>query len=226
MPPKRSSTTQTPPTPRLSKLAKENQITAAQELEIKESFTLFSIPSASPTAPTKSQSKAKAKAKEEQLFLLPTKDLRRALTALGTPPSNGSELQELIETVDPEDSGSCDFPTFLAVAALKLNSRSEDSIGSEIEEAWRLFIAHNSGGGGGGGGGGGEGQQQRQQQQQQQKISLRTLRRIAKVLKLEGEVDDGILGDMILEANGGVGVGRGVGRGEFEGVVRRAGGVR
>jgi len=42
-------------------------------------------------------------------------------------------------------------------------------------------------------------------------------------LKMEGECGEGVLRDMILEANGGAGVGKGVGREEFEGVMRRAG---
>ena len=81
----------------------------------------------------------------------------------------------------------------------------------EVEEAWRLFVSHNSREGGGAG---------------EERITLKTLKRIARVLKLEGEVGEGVLGDMILEANGGRGVGRGVGRGEFEGVIRRAGVIR
>lgn len=47
------------------------------------------------------------------------------------------------------------------------------------------------------------------------------LRRVAAVLK--EEVDDDLLKDMILEANGGAGVGRGVKKNEFENVMKRAG---
>jgi hypothetical protein len=36
-------------------------------------------------------------------------------------------------------------------------------------------------------------------------------------------VTEEVLRDMILEANGGAGVGRGVRKGEFDGVMRRAG---
>lgn len=49
------------------------------------------------------------------------------------------------------------------------------------------------------------------------------LRRVAKELKMDGEAGEAVLKDMILEANGGAGVGVGVGREEFEGVMRRAG---
>lgn len=47
------------------------------------------------------------------------------------------------------------------------------------------------------------------------------LKRVAAVLK--EEVDDALLRDMILEANGGAGVGKGVRKSEFDHVMRRAG---
>lgn len=68
-----------------------------------------------------------------------------------------------------------------------------------MDEAFRLFIS-----------GGGE-----------EKITLATLKRVARSLK--EDVDDDLLRDMILEANGGAGVGRGVEKEEFESVLRRAG---
>lgn len=52
-------------------------------------------------------------------------------------------------------------------------------------------------------------------------ITMAHLRRVAAVLK--EEVDDDLLKDMILEANGGAGVGRGVKKNEFENVMKRAG---
>ena len=52
---------------------------------------------------------------------------------------------------------------------------------------------------------------------------MNTLRRVARELKMDGEVGEAVLRDMILEANGGSGVGAGVGRDQFEGVMRRAG---
>lgn len=39
---------------------------------------------------------------------------------------------------------------------------------------------------------------------------------------LKEDVDENVLRDMILEANGGAGVGKGVEKEEFEGVMRRA----
>ena len=125
--------------------------------------------------------------------------MRRALTALGTPPSSAAELQELIDTVDPEESGYATYPHFLAIAALKLQDRSEDSIREEVETAFRLFTGKNG----------------------EDRITIATLRRVARELK--ENVDEQVLKDMIMEANSGEGVGKGVGMTEFEGVMRRAG---
>jgi hypothetical protein len=52
-------------------------------------------------------------------------------------------------------------------------------------------------------------------------ITMAHLKRVAAVLK--EEVPDELLRDMILEANGGAGVGRGVNREEFDAVMKRAG---
>lgn len=68
-----------------------------------------------------------------------------------------------------------------------------------MDEAFRLFTS-----------GGGE-----------EKITLATLKRVARSLK--EDVDEELLRDMILEANGGAGVGSGVEKDEFENVLRRAG---
>ncbi|MCJ1275052.1 hypothetical protein MMC21_002852 [Puttea exsequens] len=189
MPPKRrppTSSSAPPPQqqekkPRQSALAKEHSITPATESEIKEVFTLF----ATATKPPQ----------------LPSADLRRALTALGVPPASKTELSDLLGAVDPEDEGTIEYKRFVAVAALKLNSRSEDSRRWEVEEAFELFV----------GMGGGEGG----------RITLGCLKRVAGVLK--EDVGEGVLRDMLLEANGGAGVERGVDLEGFEGVMRRAG---
>lgn len=44
---------------------------------------------------------------------------------------------------------------------------------------------------------------------------------VARLLK--DDVKESVLKDMLLEANGGAGVGKGVSKREFEGVMRRAG---
>ncbi|KAL8786005.1 MAG: hypothetical protein Q9195_008386 [Heterodermia aff. obscurata] len=192
MPPKRRPPPPPPSTekkPRQSKLAKENNISATTESEIREAFHLFSTP-------------------EETL---PAPSLRRALTALGVAPSSAAELHELLDTVDPGGSGSIEYEHFVAIAALKLQNRSEEDISAEVEAAFRLFVSGDRGKGHQGGGAA------------EEKITVGTLRRVARELKMEGEVGEGVLKDMILEANGGAGVGAGVGRGDFEGVMRRAG---
>lgn len=55
-----------------------------------------------------------------------------------------------------------------------------------------------------------------------QAITVAHLRRVAALLK-EENVSEQLLRDMILEANGGAGVGRGVRKDEFDVVMKRAG---
>ena len=164
--------------PRQSALAKENNISAATESEIKEAFSLF------------------ANSDKE----LPSRCLRQALTALGVPASSSSELQDLLDAADPEDTGAISYAHFVAVAALKISNRSEESQQREVEDAFRLFTSM----------GGEDG-----------KITMACLRKVARELK--EDVGEQAMKDMLLEANGGSGVGRGVGLRDFEGVMRRAG---
>jgi Ca2+-binding EF-hand superfamily protein len=89
---------------------------------------------------------------------------------------------------------------------LHARSRTSDSHVQEVDEAFDLFTQ----GGNHGGNAGEEG-----------KITMATLQRVAKLLK--EDVSEELLRDMILEANGGSGVGKGVQRDEFEAVMRRAG---
>lgn len=56
---------------------------------------------------------------------------------------------------------------------------------------------------------------------QEEMITIGCLRRIAKELK--EDMSDEVLKSMLLEANGGSGVGKGVTMQDFEGVMRRAG---
>lgn len=76
--------------------------------------------------------------------------------------------------------------------------RNSEAAKKDVEDAFKLFAS------------GGE-----------ERITLAMLKRVAKLLK--EDVNEEVLKDMILEANGGAGVGRGVGKEEFEGVLRRAG---
>ncbi|KAI1175515.1 EF-hand [Nemania sp. FL0916] len=190
-----------PPKERQSKLAKEHNISAREEREIKEAFALFAEPMDG-----------------EKEGVIPTKDVRRAMVALGIPPTK-PELAEFISILDPEDEGHATYEPFLAICALKLHARSDedgDAHTAEVDEAFRLFTAAANPSSGSsiidaGVGGYGEGGT----------LTLAHLKRIA--LTLKQDVDEALLRDMVLEANGGAGVGRGVSKAEFEDVMRRAG---
>ncbi|GAB7339190.1 hypothetical protein MBLNU457_5852t1 [Dothideomycetes sp. NU457] len=131
MPPKRRpAPTTAPPEPkkRVSKLAKENNLTSAQETEIHSAYALFSTP-----APADLETKHP---------ILRTSDIRRVLIALNTPPTTSAELAEITSTLDPEGAGYVEYEPFVAVAALKLHqhaNRDEDETRAEVEEAFALF---------------------------------------------------------------------------------------
>ncbi|KAF4981117.1 hypothetical protein FZEAL_3024 [Fusarium zealandicum] len=184
MPPKRKAAASgSAPKARQSKLAKEHNVTAQEEGEIREAFSLFAEPMDG-----------------EKLGVLPIDDVKSALIALGVPPSSSAELKEFVSILDPESDGYATFEPFFAICALKFHSRehNSDAHRSEVEEAFRLFTNGQDG-----------------------PITLGHLRRVAAVLK--EDVDEELLKDMILEANGGVGVARGVGVDEFDGVMKSAG---
>ena len=106
----------------------------------------------------------------------------------------------MLDASDPEDTGSISYASFVAVAALKLGSRTEESQQREVEDAFRLFTQQGGQGG---------------------RITMACLQRVAGLLK--EDVGEDVMRDMLLEANGGSGVGKGVGVRDFEGVMRRAG---
>ncbi|KAM0813473.1 putative Calmodulin [Seiridium cardinale] len=173
------------PKERQSKLAKEHNITAREEAEIKEAFALFSEPMDG-----------------EKEGVIPIGDVKRAMIALNIPPTR-PELKEFLEILDPDGEGHASYEPFLAICALKLHQRDDDASGeahaAEVDEAFALFT-------------GSEGMET---------LTLGHLKRVAMTLKQD--VDEELLRDMILEANYGAGVGKGVGRREFEEVMRRAG---
>ncbi|KAI2608381.1 calmodulin [Hypoxylon fragiforme] len=195
-PKRKAAADATAPKERQSKLAKEHNISAREEREIKESFALFAEPM-----------------EGEKEGVIPTRDVRRAMVALGLPPSK-RELQEFLEILDPDEEGYASYEPFVAICALKLHARPDTGgpAPDEVDEAFRLFTGGGGGIGGGSGGGGGGGGAT---------LTLAHLKRVAMTLKQD--VDEQLLKDMILEANGGAGVGKGVGRAEFEEVMRRAG---
>lgn len=120
--------------------------------------------------------------------------------ALGIPPSSTAELREFVAILDPDSDGFATYEPFFAICALKFHARehSSDSHRSELDEAFQLFTNGQDG-----------------------PITLAHLRRVAAVLK--EDLDEDLLKDMILEANGGAGVARGVELDEFDGVMRSAG---
>lgn len=122
--------------------------------------------------------------------------------ALDIPPKDKDELAEFTEILDPDDEGFANYPSFVAICALKLHARDQtsDAHAHEVDEAFALFTGTSGEGG---------------------VITVAHLKRVAAVLK--EEVDDALLRDMILEANGGAGVGKGVKKSEFDHVMRRAG---
>ncbi|OHE95932.1 calmodulin [Colletotrichum orchidophilum] len=191
---KPSTSTTDVPRPRASKLAKEHNISAHEEREIREAFSLFSEP-------------MKGYSKEG---VIPTSDVRSCLVALGIPPSSRDEQAEFIDILDPEGEGFVAYEPFFAVCALKYHQREERGGGEarrkEVEEAFGLFTGAGNGG---------------LAAEPRDVITITDLKRVAAVLR--EDVKDEVLRDMILEANGGAGVGKGVKREEFEEVMRRAG---
>ncbi|KXH38269.1 calmodulin [Colletotrichum salicis] len=196
-----SSNTTDIPRPRASKLAKEHNISAHEEREIREAFSLFAEP-------------LKGYSKEG---VIPTSDVRSCLVALGIPPASRDEQAEFIDILDPEAEGFVAYEPFFAVCALKYHQREERGGGEarrrEVEEAFGLFTGAGAGGSSAAAAAAAAGPRD--------VITMADLKRVAAVLR--EDVKDEVLRDMILEANGGAGVGKGVRREEFEEVMRRAG---
>lgn len=121
--------------------------------------------------------------------------------AQGLAPSDQSQMQEFIETLDPDESGYVTYPHFLALCAIQLKSKTDETRAEEVETAFNLF--HPG------------------QAAAEQVIRLQDLRAVAKLLK--EDVSDDVLKAMILEANGGKGIGRGVNMEDFRAIMTRAG---
>ncbi|KAJ5713493.1 uncharacterized protein N7483_010674 [Penicillium malachiteum] len=180
-----SSSSTGPKRARPSKLAKENNISAEEENEIKEVFQLFADEN--------------EEFSDEKEGVIPREDVRKALVALGLTPEDSTELSEILSALDPTLTGYVAYSPFVSVAAAKLRSRDEDAMTAEVDDAYQLFTRGNSG-----------------------PISLNHLRQIARELK-EDSVDDELLKDMIMEANGGAGLTAGVTLEQFHDVMTRAG---
>ncbi|EXJ65906.1 uncharacterized protein A1O5_10882 [Cladophialophora psammophila CBS 110553] len=175
---------------RRSKLAKENDITAEEETAVKEAWSLFRLDEVE-------------EYEDEKEGVIRTRDVQNVLKAQGLAPSSPSQMQEFIDTLDPESEGYVRYPHYLALCAIQLKSKTDETKAEEVESAFNLF--HPGQGNGG----------------QEQVIRLQDLRAVATTLK--EQVDDDVLKTMILEANGGKGVGRGVNMEEFQAIMTRAG---
>ncbi|TLD27350.1 hypothetical protein PspLS_05333 [Pyricularia sp. CBS 133598] len=186
------------PKKRQSKLAKENNITAEEEAEIKEAFSLFSEPM-----------------EGEKEGVIPIDDVRRAMIALDIPPKDAAEQAEFVSILDPDDEGFAQYPSFVAICALKMHARhrTSDAHVQQVDDAFALFTTRRSDN---------DDSNLSLLGNSESVITMAHLRRVASMLN-DDDVDDDLLRDMILEANGGAGVGRGVNRHEFEAVMRRAG---
>jgi Ca2+-binding EF-hand superfamily protein len=112
------------------------------------------------------------------------------------------ELPDVLDTLDPADSGFVTYNPFLSYVALNLHHNDDESEdhSEEVQDAYNLFTNNTTG-----------------------PISLPHLRRIARLLK--EEVSDDALKDMLVEANGEPREGwkRGVDIEDFESVMKRAG---
>jgi Ca2+-binding EF-hand superfamily protein len=147
--------------------------------------------------------------------VLKSSDVRRCLISLNLGPP-AREVPRILSTIDPLNTGFVPFLPFFEYAALAIHSKSEedeegddDEYEDQAPDAGELFAAYSLFTHGGPG-----------------PITVAHLRRVAK--ELREEVDDDVLKDMIVEANGGVrGKKKGdvgaVGFEEFESVMRRAG---
>lgn len=187
------------PKKRQSKLAKEHNITAEEEAEIKEAFGLFAEP-----------------LDGEKEGVIPIDDVRRAMIALDIPPKDAAEQAEFVSILDPDDEGFAQYPSFVAICALKLHARhrTSDTHVRHVDDAFALFTEGRPEDEGG--------DQGTSAASAGPVITISHLRRVAGMLN-EDDVNEDLLRDMILEANGGAGVGKGVNRYEFEAVMRRAG---
>ncbi|KAL1646034.1 hypothetical protein SLS58_003454 [Diplodia intermedia] len=211
MPPKKrtapgaptTTTKQPPPAPRRSKLAKEHDISATQEASIRDAFGLFARRHDAYPATT----------------VIRASDARRVMIALGFDMAR-EDVRDMVEVLDPEGEGWIAWEHFAGYAAVWYHAEqaaaaAEDGDGDgaagveagsgsreEVERAFRLFTGGAM-----------------------RPIRVADLKRVAR--ELREEVDEDVLWDMVVEANGErkskEGVGRGVELEDFEQVMRRAG---
>ncbi|KAL1615160.1 hypothetical protein SLS54_009242 [Diplodia seriata] len=182
-------------------LAKEHDITATQEASIRDAFGLF----------------ARQHDAYPQTTVIRASDARRVMIALGFDITR-EDVRDMVEVLDPEGEGWIAWEHFAGYAAVWYHAEqaaaAEDGDGAaggveagsgsreEVERAFRLFTGGAM-----------------------RPIRVADLKRVAR--ELREEVDEEVLWDMVVEANGErkskEGVGRGVELEDFEQVMRRAG---
>lgn len=130
--------------------------------------------------------------------------------ALDLAPTSSSQLDEFLDILDPDSTGYVTYPHFLEIAALQFSTKPDPlhsdtmEVETEAEVTAAMYLFTNG---------------------VERNVTIEDLRRVRGVLKEDGVSED-VLRAMVLEANGGVGVGRGVGREGMEGVMRRCGILR
>lgn len=112
-------------------------------------------------------------------------------------------MNDFIETLDPDSSGYVTYPHFLALCAIQMKSKTDETKAEEVEVAFNLFTHGQINADG------------------DQIISLNDLRAVARTLK--EDVSDDVLKAMLLEANGSQGVQKGVNVEDFRAIMTRAG---
>lgn len=134
------------------------------------------------------------------------------MAALGCAPNTKRETRDLLDAVDPESVGEISYEDFVAVAALQLLARNDADLEEEVETAFQLFME--------------AGEEKGNEDKRRESITVNGLRRVAKAL---GEkINEDVIRDMVMEANGmgPEGIGKGVGREDFGGIMRRIGMLR
>ncbi|KIV93524.1 hypothetical protein PV10_04734 [Exophiala mesophila] len=212
MPPRKSTaksskpSTSSTPKGRRSALAKENDITAEEEAEIKEAWNMFRLDANDQDVPEEFE--------DEKMGIVRTRDVSAALRAQSLHPKSASQLTSILETLDPTSTGYVTYAHFVAICALQLSTKTDETRAEEVNDAFALFtnvagrrtpsgpVASVNVDG-------------------EPVINLHDLRAVARLLKQD--VSDDVLKAMILEANQGKGVGKGVTVDDFRGVMVRAG---
>merc|ERR1712010_71401 len=114
------SSTSNPKTSTMSGSAEADQLTEEQIAEFKEAFSLFD---------------------KDGDGTITTKELGTVMGSLGQNPTE-AELQDMINEVDADGSGTIDFPEFLNLMARKMKDTDSEE---EIVEAFKVFDEDGNG---------------------------------------------------------------------------------